>query len=72
VLEEVSEPERVRLVVNPEIAKATLYVPPIILSQSMRGFVQNAIDADPSGKEVVVEIQRFAKHWLTVRIWLND
>jgi two-component system, sensor histidine kinase RegB len=64
VLEEVSEPQRVRLVVNPEIAKATLYVPPIILSQSMRGFVQNAIDADPSGKEVVVEIQRFAKHWL--------
>ncbi len=64
VLEEVSEPLRVRLVTNPEIAKATLYVPPIILSQSMRGFVQNAIDADPTGQEVVVEIQRFAKHWL--------
>ena len=64
VLDEVSEPARVRLIVKPEISAATLYVPPVILSQAMRGFVQNAIDADPNGNEVVVEIQRFAKHWL--------
>ncbi len=64
VLDEVSEPQRVRVVMKPEIAAATLYVPPVILSQAMRGFVQNAIDADPSGHEVIVEIQRFAKHWL--------
>jgi two-component system sensor histidine kinase RegB len=64
VLDEVTEPMRVQVQVDEEIGNATLYVPPVILSQSMRAFVQNAIDADVAGGPVVVDIQRFARHWL--------
>ncbi|MEZ6096172.1 MAG: ATP-binding protein [Pirellulaceae bacterium] len=64
VLDEVTEPDRVSVQVKNEVWDVTLYVPPVILSQAMRAFVQNAIDADEKGGKIVVEIQRFARHWL--------
>ncbi len=54
---------RVHLDVLPADENETLAVPIDGLSQAIRGLVQNALDADPSDRPVIVSIRRARDHW---------
>jgi two-component system sensor histidine kinase RegB len=64
-------PERNRITVDlPELlAHETMTVPVIGFSQALRGLVQNAIDADPTGKPVEIQVDRAKKQW---RLQIKD
>lgn len=54
---------RVHLDISAEDENAKVSVPIDGLSQAIRGLVQNALDADPSDRPVVVSIRRKGENW---------
>jgi two-component system sensor histidine kinase RegB len=55
--------DRVKLSLPQEAGAAILAVPRDALSQAMRALVQNAIDADPSGKPVQIDVSHQKDFW---------
>ncbi len=62
VLADLPERELVQLRLNPELAAEQTAAPVVVLSQAVRGLVQNALDADPQRRGVRVTVERFAQH----------
>lgn len=60
---EVEENELVQSDIPADIMDEQLTVPAIILSQALRGLVQNALDAGGPHSIVKVKIRGFASHW---------
>ena len=50
--------------IKAEAAKETIRAPLVVLSQAVRGLVQNALDADVTNRGVDIELKGFASHWL--------
>lgn len=68
ILDGLLERDRVQLKLSPSAATGCLRVPPEAVAQAFRGLVQNAIDADPSGKPVLIEVAPQQEGWLwTIR-----
>jgi two-component system sensor histidine kinase RegB len=63
VLGDLPERDRVQIALSDDDARETLRVPLIVLSQAIRGLVQNALDADSTGSGVRISVQRFVNHW---------
>ena len=62
VVDELPE-NRVLVDLPPEFADEAVTVPKVGLSQAIRGLIQNAIDADQSGRPVYLKIRRSEDHW---------
>lgn len=45
------------------LADEMVQVPTIVLSQALRGLVQNALDASPAGQPVQVIVRGYQRHW---------
>lgn len=61
---EVEEKQLVQIDLPDEIADEQLRVPAVILSQSLRGLVQNALDAVGPDQPVKVVLRGYPRHWL--------
>ncbi len=62
VLADLPEKDLVHLRLNPELASEQTAAPVVVLSQAVRGLVQNALDADPERRGVRVTVEKFAQH----------
>lgn len=62
VLNDLPDRNHVRLEMESDVAAETTAAPVVVLSQAIRGLVQNAIDADPQRRGVQVTVARFAQH----------
>ncbi len=60
---EVEEKQLVEIDLPADLADEQLQVPAVVLSQSLRGLVQNALDASGPDNPVVVTIRGYASHW---------
>lgn len=69
VLEELPERNRVEIDLSEALARETITVPVIGFSQALRGLVQNAIDSDPSGEPVNIEVDKSGVYW---RLQIKD
>jgi two-component system sensor histidine kinase RegB len=62
VLADLPDRNHVRLRMESDVATELTAAPVVVLSQAVRGLVQNAIDADPQRRGVQVSVERFAQH----------
>lgn len=62
VLVDLPDRNHVQLRMADDVADERSEVPVVVLSQAVRGLVQNAFDADPQRRGVRVTIERFAQH----------
>lgn len=69
ILEELPARDRIALDLPESLAHETMTVPVIGFSQAFRGLVQNAIDADPSGRPVQIQIDKAKNQW---RLQIKD
>lgn len=64
VLRDLPERQRIQLSIPADVAQERIAAPVVVLSQAIRGLVQNAIDADLAGRGIRVTAARFARHLL--------
>ena len=69
ILEELPERDRILVDLPESLTHETMTVPVIGFSQALRGLVQNAIDADSSGKPVEIQVDKAKKQW---RLQIRD
>lgn len=62
VLADLPDRNQVQLQMADDVAFEQAAVPVVVLSQAVRGLVQNALDADPQRRGVRVTVERFAQH----------
>lgn len=63
VLGDLPQRDRIQLQISASDAAQTIRIPLIVLSQAIRGLVQNALDADSSSSGVKIVVQGFVNHW---------
>ena len=66
ILSDMPDRERVVVEVSPNLADQMVKVPIVGLSQALRGFIQNAIDADQKGSPVKLEAEKTENEWQLV------
>jgi two-component system sensor histidine kinase RegB len=63
VLADLPNRDRIRMELNADVAAESIHAPLVVLSQAIRGLVQNALDADVANLGIEIELKRFASHW---------
>ena len=64
VLADLPNRDQIRLAIKTDTANESIRAPLVVLSQAIRGLVQNALDADVTNRGVDIELKGFASHWL--------